>query len=401
MDSDRLLWILLTSTNGILVVFLIIPIQQLCITDFYDKTRTRRTLLIIFNSICFPFLNALMYLSTLYPNYMLMTWFSMYAMLAMFEALVNIIAYHTISLLVSAMIGRIYNSVNLNAPKRFLYFLNTLEFIYVVSMLFCHSCAVIFNDPKYLWYAHICLGSVISINSIIVIFLFQRVLHIFNTIGQTNIRASSSGAVAQAKFYTRIVVVVAVIFVVLGTMICIADPQISLTNKLFTFSANTFSYFCILHSLLLILIDFTLILSIYQRNYCCKIPENSVCDMFIMVYCNCGCDDEIFENMFESQEALKHKRMPVLLQESVASTNVEETTSVIGNVRITNHKNRIVPIGEQTWIISDTSITNHAIQPKIGEASYVTKSHQNEHTVTSSIKGNVYVTKQNEKTVFL
>eukprot|EP01084_Bolivina_argentea_P068419 124544_1 len=318
MLSNKVYWIVGSSTEGILLILFIISIHQVCITNHFrdeDKPRLRRILLIILNIILFLMLNALVYLSAISPRTILFLSVNIHALYIIIESFTAIISFHTFRLMVMFIINIVYTSSNIRAPKSFTYFIDVLEILFIISVILCHGAAILYNNTLWIYIFYIYLGSTILVLDIFVIAIFRKPMKLYNEIQKTlrsshNLdsrsrihsrsgthsrtdllseslsvshisRKSTSREQNMSKIQSAKQLLHAALFVAFIIIIaCLIDITFTV-EKIQEFWNWSFDFLLIsniMHSVFVIVLSIALILWIYKPNYCCVIPTNSVCD---------------------------------------------------------------------------------------------------------------------------
>eukprot|EP01084_Bolivina_argentea_P206932 353170_1 len=323
MVHVHLYWLLLYSTNGLLILIFIVSIQQFCFTNnFNHKTRLRRTLLVIINILGFIIENSLTYLSAIYPYKVLFINLTITTIAAVFEALILFIGFHTFRLLLVFMIYTVYNTMmNDRPPKWFTWFTNTLQLIIYLSILTCYGIFFIDKDHKWIFLFYVILMSVVIIISIFVCILIQKPIKLFSEIMNKNV---NNKELKKGLLIVKAVMFAAIIMIIVATAdLCF---NVEIINDYFHFSCDFQFISIILHSVFVTGLSICLTLWIYKGNTCCTIPDDSVCHVY---FCECcGYDlDSLGSNVSKNRKA----RLLILPDSDCTSINTNNVDTISGN----------------------------------------------------------------------
>eukprot|EP01084_Bolivina_argentea_P220649 373908_1 len=140
--STRIYMLLFLATSTIICTLWLLSMQQLCITKLRDYNRLIRTLLLVLFSSLSIFLNGLVYLSTIFPDF---NWnasstdinitFSMLSNGT--EAFVLVIGFHIARIVISSMIHNMYLHTNSQPPNWIKYSLYSVECFGAISGMRC------------------------------------------------------------------------------------------------------------------------------------------------------------------------------------------------------------------------------------------------------------------------
>eukprot|EP01084_Bolivina_argentea_P234000 393984_1 len=290
--TDQLYFISCIVSDVVLFLTLIASIQQFCITDaFTDKKRLRRMIRIIFNICCYLTLNTFVYISALYPHKILFANINTTTFSVLFESFTIIVAYHTYHLLVIALLD---NSTSIHTPNWFKCFLNLLECLNVIAIIICYALILLKHDNIYMVTYYIILNSLFITNAIFIMILIQKPLKILNEIkdnvSDTNNKKQINSSIKFLKIgvYVSIFVCIFSLFDLMFDLELIADP--------FNWSVDFILIERIMHSVILIALASGLILAIYKTKYCCKMPDDSICEIWCYQLCCCGDDLDVLDD---------------------------------------------------------------------------------------------------------
>ena len=318
-------WILLAVSDTILLIFLIITIQQICVTNnFRNKPRLRRLLLILANNFCFLTLNTSTYFAALYPhkNIPRLT-LNVETIFILCQAITTIIAYHTKRVFITFILDITYNSINIRAPKWFKYFLNTQEVIMIISVFSCHLLAIIKDSQNWIVLFYIILGLSLLIPAISTLIILRGPLKLLKQIPADNAHKHEIvGAIRKiyvAQWANTIIIIWAWVEITFATA------------KILKFTAwSEHSNFQLMVkiqiSLILTFLSFVFILWVYKPGYCCVVPEYSVCD----VWCIC-CYNVIDLDNFDARSVdteSKEKEEEKVVSNALNVSLVDSTFSI-------------------------------------------------------------------------
>eukprot|EP01084_Bolivina_argentea_P290645 499296_1 len=270
--------IFLYSTDAMLIAAFIISIQQLCTTNAVQnaqKQRLRRTILVSFVILIFLAENSLVYLSAMYPKYIVCYAMNMVTFQVFFEIFVVLIAYHTFRLMLIFLIKSVYDSTSIRSPKWFNYLINILQTIIMMSAMILYSLYFITKHYKYVHLFYAILMFVIVIIAIFIIILLQKPLRILKEVQNSNINHQE---VARAALYLKVAVFVTTCCIIMAILdLCINIQNFGdVVNLRWNFSLINI----LMHSVIVIVLTICLIVWIYKTNLCCKIPRDSVCEIW-------------------------------------------------------------------------------------------------------------------------
>ena len=291
--TDQTYWICFGASNGLLLIFWIILTQQFCVTDnFKEKLRLRRLLLCMVNLTLFLFLNSLSYLSTLYPHHTLFSsTLNVRSVWIIIQGITAIIGFHTFRLLFIYVIDVIYNSSSVRAPKKLSYFLNVMEVLIIILILVCHLAAIISNKAQFWMYLfYLIFGVHLEILIGFLLYLLKKPLKLLRDVTKrhrSNPDKSKSQQLAAAIAKVQGAYTTAII-VSLAALVDIVFTSCKLLGVGHWFN---FEFLVdIMRSAILVFLSFALFLWMYRPSKgCCRVPANSVCD----VYCCSWCDDDM------------------------------------------------------------------------------------------------------------
>eukprot|EP01084_Bolivina_argentea_P290646 499299_1 len=285
MSPDLLHWILFYASNSILILQIFIVIQQICITSFFmEKSRLRRLLLISIVILIFLTENSLVYLSAIYPNYVLFLSIDMTIFTALFESLVISIAYHTFRLLLVFIIKTVYDSIGIRAPKWFSYFVNILQFMVMIALFICYIFYFVTRNNDFIYLFYVILMLIIIIMTLFVIILLQRPLKILKQVQNANsshqemTNDTSHSEIAKGAFYLKVAVFAATFCCMVAILdLCI---NVEIIEDFFDVSWNFSLINILMHSVVFIVLAACLIVWIYKTDSCCQVREDSVCEIW-------------------------------------------------------------------------------------------------------------------------
>ena len=325
VNKDTIYWILFISTEFTLFILLIICVQQFCTTDnFKEKPRLRRTLLVTFNVICFLIHNALIHLSTIFPDFKIILNLNFQNLYILWEAIVIIIAFHTFRLLLTNVIEMIYHATNIHTPKWFPLFINSLESIIMVSVLICYSLEFIANDIDFIYYFYMILCVVVITEAIFITIMINKPLKILGEVRIVpNVNdhiINSAKRRLKGAMYTALFLIVVAIFDILFDLQMV-DDIFHLDSKLSDHSLGQNVIILVLHELFVNMLSFALTLWVFKPKYCCKIPKNSVCDIWC---CKCylGYWYKRKKMMVSDNEISKNNPGPLLTRDASTGTSI-------------------------------------------------------------------------------
>ena len=304
---DEAYIILLIISEFTLFVLLIIGIQQLCISDIFDeKPRLRRILLILLNLICFLCLNPLVYFSALHPHQKIFrSDLNVQSLYILVEALAAIIGFHTFGKMFIFIIDTIYKSTPIRSPKWFYFFMSAIEVIGIMSVIICHSLAIITNDTKWIFIFFIVFGALVFILDVAIIALLRTALKLYDGI------SGKFKEIQSAKCLIKMAMCMGV-----GIIICAIIDITFTVQEMTDFELFHFDFMLvstIMHSVILIALGLAEILWIYKNKLCCVVPEDSMCD----VWCNQLC--------FGQMQTSDDMQTPIIMQDSVNTLNITHT----------------------------------------------------------------------------
>ena len=181
----------LTASSSILLILWTLIVRQLCITPMLGpKIRNERLhrviLLTVFSTLSLLH-NALIYLTNMYSDYLLLHFVPLWLLTYIVEALCFMMGFHLYGLCELSIINGIYFPIDIDPPK---WFQCTLCIIRNKKMLYISAVAVVygfvFSDRQNanLWtqrfYAFLAL--IVWIESLAIVFVLNKVLRIVNTV---------------------------------------------------------------------------------------------------------------------------------------------------------------------------------------------------------------------------
>eukprot|EP01083_Nonionella_stella_P105690 304157_1 len=285
-------WILIGISSLVLTILCVLTCKQLCNTDIYERTRLHNVIWVACVNIIGIILNALTYVSYMYPHLTLFLGLNVKILTYIFEAFAMIITFYMLELMVLSIMNRLYEQLNIQPPKFIKHLFYGIQILIVVMVFLCYSFVYLFGSIIWMHIFHITLGIIIFIEAIFVLRSLVQLLNILKTIHSL----TDMTRIIAAKRAITIAVTVTVLIMI----VCHVDIWITIyilvkqSQTTFDLSLNN----AIFHSVFIILIVMSLLLWIYRKYECCYIGIDSVCMVygcgdFWSFICGCFCTDSM------------------------------------------------------------------------------------------------------------
>ena len=318
VPKGKAIYLLLLCISSIIFIILwIYTLQQFCSATVKSVQRARKLWLLLLLSTFSILLNSSIYLSCIFPNFIIFATYNLWILTDILEVIVLMLGFYLYGEFQIGIIHDMYIPINMKPPAWIKNVFDIIKSIYFITVLAFYSFVYVFDDRVWVFRFYFVLSAVTFVQSLIALCVLWRILNKLNALRAYIKNQSENTKLKKAQKAMRIALFI--VGIICFTCIISALFAVEYICNFIPIQFDHTLFLLIMHSVFLMLVIIALFLWMYKKSKWCIVRKHTICDYWgcasFWVFC-CG------ECCLDRKEKQKRTKTEVLLREPTMENTI-------------------------------------------------------------------------------